>query len=184
MHLTNLLRPLSFARAKPSSLSCATLLDEFSVKIMISPVTSYSFDRAQCLANDFHCDNGCSILGGLSSSPNKPNCINSDGVASGSKIKSQLSVSTLKANFANSDFSLELWLAPKLNMTERSVIAAVGRDAVSDSYCRNNLIVSLGVGSLLFDLLSSDFYFFRIAVCPNYHHGHHATADRVPCRGL
>lgn len=108
----------------------------------VSPIALYNFKRKDCLQNAFPSQSQAQVLGQLYSTSTKAGCMLSDGVSSDSKLISSKDIASLKALLKTKDFTLELWVQPRLNLTSDATILAIGKDVTSASYCSNNLIVS------------------------------------------
>lgn len=109
----------------------------------ITPLVSFAFQRDRCLGNMFYGGGSqASTVGIMNRIQPQTECLNGDGVSSTSKVTSSLNVGTLKSLLGTKDFSVEMWLRPKLNITTTATIFAIGRDSVAVPDCKNNILVS------------------------------------------
>eukprot|EP01032_Pedospumella_encystans_P023381 gene23381-26467_t len=84
---------------------------------IITPLLSYSFQRDQCKGGVFY-NEGSNALGTLNSIEPRRGCLNGDGISSGTKIPSSRTVDILKSFLGTKDFAVEMWLRPKLNLSQ------------------------------------------------------------------
>lgn len=115
-----------------------------------SAVLSYDFLMDECMDNDYRDKTGINSIGPLrssSSSIKESSCLPSNGVSDEALprvgISSQgSSVAALKSLLGTSDYSVELWLQPKINPVAQLSYLSIGVDAVDSTSCSNNFMVA------------------------------------------
>lgn len=105
------------------------------------PLVSHQFTRAQCLNNQFIADIDKPQLGFLKSVQSVPGCIYSDGVSSSGKLTSVNNGMKLKKLLGATDYTIELWVKPVLNLSSEAIILSIGKDSTTSNTCANNLVV-------------------------------------------
>lgn len=105
-------------------------------------VFSYDFLMNECMSDDYRDKAVLNPIGPLSSIL-ESSCLPSNGVSDERVgISSQgSSVVALKSLMGTSDYSVELWLQPKINPVAQLSYVSIGVDAVDSTSCSNNFMV-------------------------------------------
>ena len=127
----------------------AIVFFENSIAVTPPSLLSFPFARSQCLQDKFQDSTGYGYVGELRGVGSTAACTESDGASSLAKLKSTLNVALLKGQLGNSDFTLEIWLKPKSNLTSASTIVSFGKDTAL-SGCKSNLLVSISQATAQF----------------------------------
>lgn len=129
-----------------SLLSSTAVQHGIDVTGLVGPSTavlSYDFLMNECMNNGYRDKTVFNPIGPLSSIL-ESSCLPSNGVSDERVgISSQgSSVAALKFLLGTSDYSVELWLQPKINPVAQLSYVSIGVDAVDSTSCSNNFMVT------------------------------------------